>query len=112
MNVDPTRCAICAMLHDNPDFASIYLTMVCGVCGARAVNEEGVPPDHGSTNFHARGDVLVIENRGDDGDNPLFIDGRKCWRRYRFGGYITLRDMWDSPDLSKFYEQLFQLRDS
>ncbi len=112
MNPDPTRCAICGTLHDDPDFASSYMTMVCRACEARAVNEQGDPPRHGPPVFHKRGDDLVVENWGDHGDNPLYIDGHRCWRRYRFGGYITLRDLWDCPDVTTFYENLSRIQGS
>lgn len=112
VKVEPTRCSICARLHDNTDFASDYMTMVCDECETRAVNSRGQLPKHGPPSFHSEDNVLVVTDWGDDGDNPVFIDGHKCWRRYKFGGYITMRDIWDSPDLSTFYENMLQHRDS
>ncbi len=45
---------------------------------------------------------------GNWGDNPVFIDGHKCWRRYKFGGWVTFRDFWDNSDIGDFYDHVFQ----
>jgi hypothetical protein len=68
-----------------------YANLVCEDCDRRAKNEQGRPPD--ATPAY------------DDGDNPVFIDGKKCWRRYRFGGWVTMRDPDDCPTLERFYEK-------
>jgi hypothetical protein len=52
----------------------------------------------------ARGEKVDFVMPPDDGDNPVFIDGVKCWRRYRFGGWVTFRDLFDCQSLAEFYD--------
>ena len=71
------------------DFALSYPNLVCSDCQPKAVNADENSPVHLSWD--------------DDGDNPVFIDGIKCWRRYRFGRYITMRDVHNFSTLTEFY---------
>ena len=84
-------CSICRTPLANPDVARHYPHYVCRDCDRRAVNEAGVPP--------------LLESPAGNGDNPVFIDGHKCWRRYRFGGYITMRDPYDCASINEFYRR-------
>jgi hypothetical protein len=88
------RCALCGAAHNDPDFASGYVTMVCHECDGRAVDVDGGQPRHESSN--------------DGGDNPVFIDGYQCWRRYKFGRYVTMRDSWNSRDAGEFYDKVIE----
>jgi hypothetical protein len=68
-----------------------YPDPVCQDCNARALDDKGNKPFHSSM--------------GDGGTNPVFIDGYKCWRRYRFGGYIAMLDRFNCASLSEFYKR-------
>jgi hypothetical protein len=107
------KCAICGdpFEHYDPDFASNYANLVCEACDDRAVTQEAVRPKHG--NEYLGQDPTVEKDDGttairldpDVGDNPVFIDGQKCWRRYRFGGWITRRDDHDSSSIEEFQKK-------
>jgi hypothetical protein len=99
------KCGICnGILDCNEEFAGSYPGLVCQLCDERAVTQENIKAKHISDYIDDNNNVFV---GCDDGDNPVFIDGIKCWRRYRFGGYVTMRDYHDCKDISEFYEKHF-----
>ena len=69
--------------------------LVCDRCDRRAVNEDGDPALAGEAYMRRENpdrpepEEGVIRMGIDVGDDPVFIDGIKCYRRYRFGGWIT-----------------------
>lgn len=81
-------CPLCRV--DIGSGLDAYAGAVCRACADRAVNASGERPLHQS-NFDA-------------GDNPVFIGRYQCWRRYRFGGFATMFDPWDTSDIREFYE--------
>lgn len=82
-------CAICRSERFSPDGGEFdYPGQLCVACQERAEPEPG-------------GDDL--DTLGDAGPNPVYVDGIKCWRRYRQGGYLTMRDDTPCRSLNKFY---------
>lgn len=72
-------------------------------------------PKHGNEYF---GHDSVIEKDGkqvirmdpDVGDNPVFINGKKCWRRYEIGGWVTQRDPFDCDTIDEFFSRISEER--
>jgi DNA-directed RNA polymerase subunit RPC12/RpoP len=106
-------CAICGEEFDSydSDFASNYANLVCEACDERAVTEKDTRPEHGNEYLDRDSTADTEDGEGairldpDVGDNPVFIDGIKCWRRYRFGGWITRRDDYDCSSIEEFHEK-------
>jgi hypothetical protein len=88
-------CAVCGAEMDR--FFADYPNSVCRQCEKRTLNGANKAANFNS-NF-------------DDGDNPVFIDGMKCWRRYRFGGFVTMRDLHDCATLEEFYRKHYSPSD-
>lgn len=83
-------CAICREPFEevDPEFTKGYTNLVCVQCSDNAVFEDGSP---------------VGEEEGrPSGPELVFIDGIKCWRRIRMGGYVIRRDEHDCDSLEEF----------
>ncbi len=97
-------CPICGSADGGG--ANSAPAVVCDACDERAVTADGAEPWHGwppSERPETADDTIRLPP--DAGANPVFIDGQKCWRRYRFGGWITMVDEHDCDSLNEFYEQ-------
>ncbi|HJH30072.1 MAG TPA: hypothetical protein C5S51_10365 [Methanosarcinaceae archaeon] len=85
------KCSFCGNDMDNPNFSKNYPNIVCRKCESPSVNSNGEIPQ--------------FDSMGDFGDNPVYINGAKCWRRYKFGGFITMRDDFNCENLDEFYDR-------
>jgi len=104
-------CAIC----EEPLFGipipltSTYPNLVCKECERQAVTENGEEPKQGAAyREKLKGESdnpESIQVPTDSGENPVYIDGQKCWRRYKFGGFITQVDEFNCDSLIEFKEK-------
>jgi DNA-directed RNA polymerase subunit RPC12/RpoP len=105
-------CAICDRPFEcyDPEFTSQYANLVCESCDERAVTKDTEKLKTGNeylgeeTIIDDNRDGLTLRMAPDVGDNPVFIDGQKCWRRYRFGGWVTRQDDHDCDSVMEFHE--------
>ncbi len=79
-----TRCSICGREPVGEDFPGA----VCRRCDALALNDAARP--------------AWADADAGCGDNPVFIEGAQCWRRYSRGGWVTMRDEHNCRDYSEF----------
>lgn len=86
-----------------------YPNLVCWECEQQAVNMDGEEPKRGVEyrEMLQKENSDNVNHPSDKGENPVFIDGQKCWRRYRFGGYITQYDQFDCDTHSEFHKTHF-----
>ena len=97
-------CPICGgEVEGNTD---TYLNLVCDDCDERAVSEDREPAKYGFEYLNREHDSDGgIQVEPDTGTNPAFIDGEKCWRRYRLGGWMTIVDEHGCDSLEEFYRK-------
>ena len=112
MKPEPGSCSICGgSLGELGGWEVDYPGLVCRACDNRALDERGrrwieaapfIPAKPGTVPGY---DIEI--------PNPVYVDGIRCWRRYRFGGFLTTRDPADSKTLEEFYENsgMFRRRD-
>ncbi len=95
-------CLICRTGPIRP--CGEFPVQVCEECDQRAVNADGEKPWTGyPPDKQSEMDEPSNVAPPDDGENPVFIDGHKCWRRYRFGGWVTFLDHYSCDTLNEFY---------
>lgn len=106
--IDTSRMKILCSICKKPlkRDLSRYPNPVCDKCDRKALNARGKPARHMREypEYRKRMDMILF---ADGGDNPVFIDGKKCWRRYKFGGWITMLDKNDGKDIGEFYKRGF-----
>lgn len=100
-------CPICNDPLKIAPLSATYPNLVCRVCDQRAVDANGDEATHGrayTEKLREQSDSPAeINHEAGRGDNPVFIDGYKCWRRYK-GGFITRVDQFDCDSIREFRE--------
>jgi|GEM_PF-1139077 len=101
------NCAICS----NNNVSDSYPYLVCLECDSKALNSKGEKAKHAISDPEFIKDSKkmaaksILLSPPDGGDNPIFIDRKKCWRRYRFGGWVTMFDPFNCESINEFYKK-------
>jgi len=95
-------CPICN--NQSSDISKNYYKMICHSCDSKALNKSGEKAKYLDGYYS----VEVFPFGSDDGDNPVFIDGQKCWKRFKFGGHVTMMDDLDCDTLEEFYDRTLE----
>ena len=107
------NCSICKKKIHNSNLPAYFPHYVCQECDKRAVMKNGRLALQW---FSKRVEKLRSEDpigykeiitSSDTGPNPVFIDGHKCWRRYRMGTWVTMKDIYNSWSLEEFEHNNF-----
>jgi len=98
------KCSICKQ-NISDEFLQ-YNNIVCLECDKKALCKDDNKAKHMIHKIKSptMSDYLEI----DDGDNPVYIEGLKCWRRYKFGGWVTMLDPYDCDSIEEFYKKNFK----
>ena len=106
-------CSICKKKLSNPDLALYYPHAVCEECDKKAILKDGCLSSKWvserleklrSEDPYGYKDKIML---GDAGPNPVYINGRKCWRRYRLASWVTMIDVHNSRTLEEFEQNNF-----
>ena len=109
-----SRCAIC---HEPFGWiyqvaGSNYEYLVCQECDAKAITADGEEPKHGNeyvgreTVIEKTEDTIRIREAPARGDNPVYVEGMKCWQNYKFGGWETFYDPFDCDSINEFFDRI------
>ncbi len=79
-----TRCSICGREPVGND----YPHRICPRCDVLALNDAARPAE-------------VSPDRA-SGDNPVYVEGRQCWRCFHQGGWATMVDTDNCRDYPEF----------
>lgn len=99
------RCSICGTPDTDADHLPTgYANPVCKACDRLAVTEPDEPMTDWEPGIDPEVQPGVSDRSPEHWDNPVYIAGVKCWRRYK-GGHITRRDAFDCDSLEEFQEK-------
>jgi len=79
-----TRCSTCGREPVGDD----HPNLICPRCDALALNDAARPAE-------------VAPDRA-SGDDPVYVDGKQCWRRFHQGGWVTMLDADNCRDYPEF----------
>ncbi len=92
------KCPICKT--PNSHIVKGFYKMICVECDTKALNVNGEPAKYHKEDIDDNNWPFGF----DMGDNPVFIDGQKCWRKYHMDRHITMLDDIDCKSLREFID--------
>jgi len=108
------KCSICNKPIHNSNLPVYFPNYVCKECDKLALTSDGKKASQWFKDY-----ISVLRNKssfiakdaifeGVKGPNPVYIKGIKCWRRYRLGSWVTMKDVFNSRTLEEFEQNNFQ----